>query len=237
VFIPCAGGLALRRREQLGHADADRAVDMERIRIARELHDVVGHALGVIVVQADGELALLPDGTADSTRETLSAIAQCAREALDDVRRLLVIMRSEGSIDPQPGLADLPRLLAGMTAAGLPCGLLIEGTTRPLPTAVDLSAYRVIQEALTNTLRHSREANARVRICYLGDAVVIDVTDDGQAISGHQPRGFGLLGMRERVAMFGGQVQVGGRPEGGFAVHVNLPTGGGLGDAAARPRL
>lgn len=237
VFIPCAAGLALRRREQLASADADRAVEEERIRIARELHDVVGHALGVIVVQADGELALLPDGTTESTRETLAAIAQCARDALDDVRRLLVVMRSEASTGPQPGLADLPRLLTGMNAAGLPCNLVIEGAPRPLSTAVDLSAYRVIQEALTNTLRHSREAKARVLINYINDAIVIDVIDDGRALSGQQPRGFGLLGMRERVALFGGQVQAGSRPEGGFAVRVNLPTRGGYGDAVARVGL
>jgi len=237
VLIPCAAGLALRHREQLGRVDADRAVGQERIRIARELHDVVGHALGVIVVQADGELASLPEGSNDTTRETLSAIAQCAREALDDVRRLLIVMRSEGSFDPHPGLADLPRLLAGMSAAGLPCNLVIEGAARPLSRAVDLSAYRVVQEALTNTLRHSHEANACVLISYLEDAIVIDVTDNGQAISGHHPRGFGLLGMRERVAVFGGEVQTGSRPEGGFTVHVNLPTGGGQGNAIASARL
>jgi signal transduction histidine kinase len=95
----------------------------------------------------------------------------------------------------------------------------------------------VVQEALTNTLRHSREANARVLISYLNDAIVIDVTDDGRTLSGHQPRGFGLLGMRERVAVFGGEVQAGTRPEGGFAIHVNLPTRGGHGHAIAGARL
>jgi signal transduction histidine kinase len=182
-------------------------------------------------------LASLSGGANEATRETLSAIAQCAREALDDVRRLLVVMRSEGSIGPQPGLTDLPRLLAGMTAAGLQCDLVIEGAARPLSAALDLSAYRVVQEALTNTMRHSREATARVLISYLNEALVIDVTDDGRTLSGHQPRGFGLLGMRERVAVFGGEVQAGTRPEGGFAIHVKLPTRGGDGHAIAGARL
>jgi signal transduction histidine kinase len=237
VLVPCAAGLALARREQLAHHDADQAVEEERTRIARELHDVVGHALGVIVVQAEGERAVLPEGAADSTRETLAAIAQCARDALDDVRRLLVVMRSADSLGPQPGLSELPRLLESVESAGLPTDLIIEGHPRPLSTAVDLSAYRVVQEALTNTLRHSRGTSAHVAVRYADDEVIIDVTDDGRATSDRQSRGFGLLGMRERVALFGGQVEVGARPGGGFGVHVNLPTGGGARDDASRPRV
>jgi len=237
VLVPCAAGLALARREQLAYHDADQAVEEERTRIARELHDVVGHALGVIVVQAEGERAVLTEGAADSTRETLAAIAQCARDALDDVRRLLVVMRSADSLGPQPGLGELPRLLASVESAGLPTDLVIEGHARPLSTAVDLSAYRVVQEALTNTLRHSRDASAHVAVRYGDDEIIIDVTDDGRATSDRQSRGFGLLGMRERVALFGGHVEVGARPEGGFGVHVNLPTGGGARDDASRPRV
>jgi signal transduction histidine kinase len=220
VLVPCAAGLALARREQLAHQDADLAVEKERTRIARELHDVVGHALGVIVIQAEGELA---------------AIAQCARDALDDVRRLLVVMRSADSLGPQPGLSELPRLLESVESAGLTTDLVIEGRPRLLSTAVDLSAYRVVQEALTNTLRHSRDASARVAVRYADEEIIIEVIDDGRATSDRQSRGFGLLGMRERVALFGGQVEVGARPEGGFGVRVNLPTGGGARDDASRP--
>jgi signal transduction histidine kinase len=235
VLVPCAAGLALARREQLAHHDADQAVEEERTRIARELHDVVGHALGVIVIQAEGERAVLTDAAADSTRETLAAIAQCARDALDDVRRLLVVMRSADSLGPQPGLSELSRLLESVGSAGLPTDLVIEGRPRPLPTAVDLSAYRVVQEALTNTLRHSRDANAHVAVRYADEEITIEVVDDGRATSDRQSRGFGLLGMRERVALFGGQVEVGARPDGGFGVHVILPTGGGVRDDASRP--
>jgi signal transduction histidine kinase len=235
VLVPCAAGLALARREQLAHQDADLAVEKERTRIARELHDVVGHALGVIVIQAEGERAALTDAAADSTRETLAAIAQCARDALDDVRRLLVVMRSADSLGPQPGLSELPRLLESVESAGLTTDLVIEGRPRLLSTAVDLSAYRVVQEALTNTLRHSRDASARVAVRYADEEIIIEVIDDGRATSDRQSRGFGLLGMRERVALFGGQVEVGARPEGGFGVRVNLPTGGGARDDASRP--
>jgi signal transduction histidine kinase len=237
VLVPCAAGLALARRERLGNHDADHAVEEERTRIARELHDVVGHALGVIVVQAEGERAVLTESAADSTRETLAAIAQCARDALDDVRRLLVVMRSAESLGPQPRLSELPRLLESVETAGLRIDLVIEGHPRPLSTAVDLSAYRVVQEALTNTLRHSQGATAHVALRYVDDEVIIDVIDDGPATSDRQSRGFGLLGMRERVALFGGEVQVGTRPGGGFGVHVNLPTGGGARDDASRPRV
>lgn len=237
VLVPCAAGLALARRDQLARHDADQAVEEERTRIARELHDVVGHALGVIVVQAEGERAVLLQGAPDSTRETLAAIAQCARDALDDVRRLLVVMRSEESLGPQPGLGELPRLLESVEAAGLPTDLVIEGHPRALSPTVDLSAYRVVQEALTNTLRHSRNARAHVAVRYADDEVVIDVIDDGRATTDRQSRGFGLLGMRERVDLFGGQVKAGARPGGGFGVHVNLPTGGGARDDASRPRV
>jgi signal transduction histidine kinase len=238
VLIPWSAGVALRRREQLSRYDAEQAVDDERERIARELHDVVGHALGVIVVQADGERALLPPDVPDTTRETLASIAYIAREALDDVRRLLVIMRTTGdALGPQPGLADVPRLVDGMAAAGLPAELVIEGDPRPLPPAVDLSAYRVVQEGLTNCLRHSRNARARVVVRYMAEAIDIEVSDDGQAISNGESRGFGLLGMRERVALFGGSVHAGPRPTGGFTVSVQLPNTGRPSDAPARPRV
>jgi signal transduction histidine kinase len=237
VLTPWGAGRALRRRVELSADDAERAVEEERIRIARELHDVVGHALGVIVVQAEGERAQLPAGAPDSTRETLGEIAREAHEALDDVRRLLLVMRSEGALGPQPGLADLPRLLEGMSSAGLPTVLTVSGPPRPLPSGVDLSAYRVVQEALTNSLRHSRDAHARVVLRYVADEIDIEVTDDGRPVLTGESRGFGLLGMRERVALYGGRVDAGPRPGGGFGVHVRLPTGGSVRHDAARARV
>jgi len=237
VLPPWAAGLALRRRQELSRDDADRAVEEERTRIARELHDVVGHALGVIVVQAEGERAALPADAPESTREALANIAGCARDALSDVRRLLVVMRTDNALGPQPGLGDVPRLLEGMTSAGLPAELVVEGEVRKLPPGVDLSAYRVIQESLTNSLRHSRDARAAVVLRYLPDAIDIVVTDDGRAVPTGDERGFGLLGMRERVALFGGSFEAGPRAGGGFGVHVTLPRGEGAGDASPRARV
>ncbi len=237
VVIPWAAGLALRRRQELSRHDAERAVEDERARVARELHDIVGHALGMIVVQAEGERAQLAPDAPESTRETLATIAHAARGALDDVRRLLVVMRVENDLGPQPGLRDVPRLLEGLSSAGLAVELEVSGQSRPLPTGIDLSAYRIVQEALTNVLRHSRDAHARVLLSYDPDTIGIEVTDDGQAATGDGSRGFGLLGMRERVALFGGSVEAGPRPEGGFAVHVHLPTRGGAADDIARARM
>jgi signal transduction histidine kinase len=229
VVIPWAAGLALRRRQELSRHDAERAVEDERARVARELHDVVGHALGMIVVQAEGERAQLAPDAPESTRETLATIAQGARDALDDVRRLLVVMRVENDLGPQPGLRDVPRLLEGLSSAGLPVELQVSGHSRQLPAGIDLSAYRVVQEALTNVLRHSRDAHARVLLTYSPETIGIEVTDDGHAAPDEGSRGFGLLGMRERVALFGGSVEAGPRPSGGFEVHVRLPTRGGAG--------
>jgi signal transduction histidine kinase len=237
VAIPWAAGRALRRRQELSRSDAEKAVDGERARIARELHDVVGHALGMIVVQAEGERAQLDPDAPESTRETLATIAQGARDALDDVRRLLAMMRVDNDLGPQPGLRDVPRLLEGLSSAGLPIELQVSGASRQLPAGVDLSAYRVVQEALTNVLRHSRDAHARVLLSYDPDAIGIEVIDDGKPAPSKESRGFGLLGMRERVALFGGRIETGPRPGGGFGVHVHLPTRGGGVDDTARTRV
>ena len=234
IGVPWAGGRAIRTRHELSAADAEHAAAAERLRIARELHDIVGQALGVIVVQAEGERATLPP-EATSTRETLATIARTAREALDDVRRLLLVMRDdERRLGPQPGLVDLPRLMESLQAVGLPCELVVEGDKRPLSSAIDLSAYRVVQESLTNTIRHAGAARARVTIRYRTDAIDIEVEDDGRTVRGSPSRGFGLLGMRERVALYGGTVEAGPRTGGGFAVAAHLPTGGRGVDAHSR---
>jgi signal transduction histidine kinase len=233
--VPGAGGRAIRTRHELSVADAEQAAAAERLRIARELHDIVGQALGVIVVQAEGERATLPPEAA-STRETLDAIARTAREALDDVRRLLLVMREdERRLGPPPGLVDLPRLMESLGAVGLPCDLVVEGDQRPLSSAIDLSAYRVVQESLTNTVRHARAGQARVTVRYGADAIDIEVVDDGRAVEASPSRGFGLLGMRERVAVYGGTVEAGPRADGGFGVAVHLPTGRRGADAHSSP--
>ncbi len=237
VVIPWAAGRALRRRQALSRYAAERAVDEERARIARELHDVVGHALGMIVVQAEGERAQLGPDAPESTRETLAVIARGARDALDDVRRLLVVLRVQNDLAPQPGLQDLPKLLEGLSSAGLQVELEVSGDSRQLPAGIDLSAYRVVQESLTNVLRHSRGARARVVLSYDRDEIGIEVTDDGHASPNEASRGFGLVGMRERVALYGGSVDAGPRPQGGFAVRVHLPTRGGAADELGRTRV
>jgi signal transduction histidine kinase len=238
ILIPWAAGMALRRRQNLSRHDADRAVEEERLRLARELHDVVGHALGVIIVQAEGERAQLSVDAPDSTQETLSAITQTARYALDDVRRLLQVMRTAATEPrPQPGLKELEQLRDEANAAGLPTEIEIEGEPRPLPPALDLSAYRVVQEALTNTLRHSRDAQAHVVLRYLDEAISITVEDSGRAVPESGPHGFGLAGMRERVALFDGDLETGPRPGGGFVVRARLPMKGGTVDESSRPRV
>jgi len=237
VAIPWVAGRALRQRQELSRSDAERAVEGERARIARELHDVVGHALSMIVVQAEGERAQLGPDAPESMRQTLATIAQGARDALDDVRRLLVVMRVENDLGPQPGLRDVPRLLEGLSSAGLPVELRVSGDPQQLPAGVDLSAYRVVQEALTNVLRHSHDAHARLLLSYHCDEIGIEVTDDGQPTPSNRSRGFGLLGMKERVALFGGRIETGPRPDGGFKVNVHLPTRGGAVDDTARTRV
>ena len=237
VVIPWGAGVALHHRQRVGDAEVEKATESERLRIARELHDIVGHALGVIVIQAEGERATLP-AEADSTRKTLATIAQTARDALDDVRRLVTVMREDTDrVVPQPGLGEVRQLVDGVTAVGVPCVLVIDGEPRELPAGVDLSAYRVIQEALTNTVRHGLDARARVTVRYTDRGVDITVEDDGRPAPGSSSRGFGLLGMRERVGLYGGTVEAAPRAGGGFAVRVHLPTQEEATDADSRARL
>ncbi|HEX5627004.1 MAG TPA: histidine kinase [Actinomycetota bacterium] len=204
------------------------AVAAERAAIARELHDVVAHHMSVMVVQAGAARAV---GARDpaATAEALRQIEASGRTGLAEMRRLLEVLKAEEDGNgraPQPGLARLGELLDAMRASGLPVEAVVEGTPRPLPPGVDLSAYRIVQEALTNALRHAGGASARVVVRYEPDAVELEIGDHGpgppeasQASGGH-----GLIGMRERVQLFGGQLVAGPRPGGGFLVRARLPS-------------
>jgi signal transduction histidine kinase len=211
-----------RERELL----AQRAVAEERVRIARELHDVVGHYLSLITVQA-GALQTQLD-PADPASRTVRTMARTGRQALDEMRSLLGVLRL-GSVEapghaPQPVLDELPTLIAQARAAGLPVELCVEGDRRPLPAGVDVCAYRIVQEALTNVMRHARPTRCEVLVRYGRATIELRVTDDGGGGSVEAPvkPGHGLIGMRERAALFGGDLDAGPRQGGGFAVRATL---------------
>src|SRR5829696_2294908 len=216
-----------RAREEL----ARRAVTEERLRLARELHDVVAHAMSVIAVQS-GVGAHVASTQPKEAAKALAAIESTSRAALEELRRLLGVLRQEGEpqgdLAPVPGLADLEGLLAELANAGLAVKLRVNGTRPPVPAGVDLSAYRIVQEALTNVVKHAGPAHAQVTIGYGDQDVTVEVTDDGQgaviaAGNGRAGTGHGLIGMRERVQAFGGDLQTGPRPGGGFRVAARLP--------------
>jgi len=208
------------RLEREREAEAQRVAAEEQARIARELHDVVAHALSVIVVQAaaaDDVFEVDPR----RAREPIQAIDQAARAALGDLRRVLGILQDGAEYEPQPGLARLDRLVEQVRATGLEVEVEVEGAARPLPAAVDLSAYRIVQEALTNTLKHAGAAHATVRVRY-GDELGLEIRDDGRGAADANG-GSGLIGMRERVAMLGGRVASGSGSEGGYVVTAQIP--------------
>ena len=161
-------------------------------------------------------------------REALRSIESSGREALVELRRLLGVVRSDGTTEyaPQPGLDRLPDLIEQVRAAGLRIELEIAGSPRPLPAGIDLSAYRIVQEALTNTLKHADASRARVRVLYDDTSVAVEVDDDGRGPNGSPPGGHGLIGMRERVALAGGELVTGERASGGFAVSARFPLDG-----------
>jgi len=240
LFAPWLGGLELHRRgfrvrELEAHADdlhqqveqrARDAVEDERARIARELHDVVAHAMSVIVVQAGAERHVLP-AEQESTRAVLETIERTGRQALGEMRRLLGMMRegdAEFALAPQPSVTRLPELCDQVRAAGLPVQLHITGEPAPLPPGVDVSAYRIVQEALTNALKHAGPARALVKVSYQPTDLDIEILDDGRgAAAPNELSGHGLDGMRERVAVYGGELTTGNQPAGGYAVRVRLP--------------
>jgi signal transduction histidine kinase len=213
-----------RRLEVERDASVRAAVTDERERIARELHDVIAHCVSVMVVQAAAAEDLL-DRDPERARQPLRAIQDTGRDAVADLRRMLGLLRGSDaapSLAPQPGAAQLDDLVAQMDAAGLPVRIDVAGTPRQLPAGVDLAGYRIVQEALTNALKHAGPAHATVSLRYGHQALEIEVADDGRggAVNG---RGHGLIGMRERVALYGGELDAGPRPEGGCLVRVRLP--------------
>jgi signal transduction histidine kinase len=232
------------RLEREQAAEARRAVASERSRIARELHDVVAHHVSMMVVQAEaGPVAVEHDPA--RAAGAFEAIAATGRQALVEMRRLLGVLRGDGdqapSLAPQPGLAEVPSLVEQVGRAGLEVELVVEGEPGPLPAGVDLSAYRIVQEALTNAVKHSGASRARILVRYDPDELRLEIRDEGPAGNGSPPAagrrpgdadrgqrrpGSGLLGMRERAALFGGELEAGPDPGGGFTVAARLPTGG-----------
>jgi signal transduction histidine kinase len=210
--------------EQRG-LQAAAAVVVERGRIARELHDVIGHNVSMMVVQA-GAAARVLEGAQPDVRNALTAIEQTGRQTVDEMRRLIGVVRSKDglALSPQPTLRDLDQLVANVREAGLPVELQVEGAPVTLPAGVDLSAYRIVQEALTNTLKHAGPARATVIVRYGSGAVEVEVRDDGSAVG--DGIGNGLIGMRERVALWGGELEAGRHGDGGFAVRARLPLEG-----------
>jgi signal transduction histidine kinase len=215
---------ALAERNAALERRAEQAVAAERARIARELHDIVAHHLSVMVLQAAGARASgKPAGSA------LQKIERSGREALTEMRRLLGVLREprgEASLYPQPGVGELPALAESVRAAGLSVDLVVDGDHGALPAAVDVSAYRIVQEALTNVLKHAGLVHAEVAVGCADGAVMIEITDDGPgAAAAGEAGGQGLTGMRERVAIFGGELRAGPRPGGGYVVRARLPLG------------
>ncbi|MFI0901531.1 sensor histidine kinase [Streptomyces sp. NPDC020983] len=215
------------RREQ--DERARREVAEERGRIARELHDVVAHHISVISVQT-GLARFVFASDPRTARGALDTIDASAKEALDELRRMLTVLRSddEGApAGPMPGLARLEQMARRLRTGGVPVALTVEGTPRPLTPGVELCAYRVVQEALTNVVKHAPGASAEIRLAYEAHQVTVSVTDDGQGVI--QDRvgtggGHGLLGMRERAKLYGGRITAGPQEQGGFAVRLTLPT-------------
>jgi signal transduction histidine kinase len=214
--------------EQEQEARSRAAVAEERARIARDLHDAVAHSVSLMVVQAGAERLVLPE-QATSTREVLHSIEEAGRQALVEMRRLVEMLRKDDeelALAPQPSLAHLELLVQQVREAGLPVELEVQGEPRTLPPGVDLSAYRIVQEALTNALKHAGPARARVTVRYGAEQLELDVADDGAGTSSSADGGgHGLVGMRERVAVFGGVLEADRRREGGYRLRATLPLG------------
>ena len=237
LFVPAQfaifwiAGYALRERAaraEAAEASARVAVAEERARIARELHDVVAHAVSVMVLQVGAVRHGLP-GDLEEDRAALQRVEDAGRTALTEMRGLLDAMRQEGEaaeLGPQPALSEVGELIGSVRRAGLPVELQVEGTPAALPAAVELSAYRIIQEGLTNALKHAQASRADVVIRYGGKDLEIEVRDDGRAGPPGNGAGYGLVGVRERVKIYGGEMTAGASDGGGFALRTRLPLSG-----------
>ena len=245
---PWLAGHTVRVRQQVGHELEERTVELEdardeiaraavvdeRLRIARELHDVVAHSISVMTIQAGAARLLLDEGP-DRAEEPLLRVEETGRETLSEMRRLLGVLRQEeesksGTLEPRPSLEHLDALLAQYHEAGLPVEFVVEGEERTLPQGLDLAAYRIVQEALTNTLKHAAGATAVVRVAYHRESLGLTVSDTGRGhgpAPGPMPRwergGHGLVGMRERAEIYGGRLEAGPGPNGGFVVSARFP--------------
>jgi signal transduction histidine kinase len=220
---------AIAERDATRHAMAetqrDQVIMEERARIARELHDVVAHHVSVIAVQAETARLTTPD-LPEEGKQRLAAIGQTARDSLTELRRLLGVLRADGSEaarSPQPGLDRLSELVDSARAAGTPVSLTLGGDVAPLPSGVDLTAYRIVQEALTNARRHAPGASVDVELRYEESLLRLRVSDDGPGPPSADTSGHGLLGMQERAAMAGGKLSTGAAEGGGFLVEAELP--------------
>lgn len=208
--------------------EAQRRVRHERVRIARELHDVMAHTVSTMTVQA-GVAADLLDDRPDQARASLQAVRRAGREAMAELRATVSLLRGDDGdqLPPAPGLADLDALVERVAADGVSVRRVTTGQPRPLPAAVELTGYRIVQEALTNVVRHAGAATAVVALGYERDGLTVEVVDDGRGAGGHVHASFGLLGMRERAEAVGGRLEAGTRADGGFRVRGYLPAGDG----------
>jgi signal transduction histidine kinase len=240
VLVAVAGLLGYYTRSRRAYLERERERDVElaaaaeRARIAREMHDIVAHNIAVMIALADGAAYTIPRDP-DQAATMIGHVSQTGRSALTEMRRMLGILREPaGSVSgnaPQPALADLGAMISTVREAGLPVRLTVSGQPFTLPPSAQLTLYRIVQEALTNTMKHADATSAHVRLAYQDEEVEIEVTDDGR-IGGTAvpvppearpvPSGHGLAGMRERAAVFGGEVSAGPRPEGGWRVHTLL---------------
>lgn len=228
-FLVWAAGYGLARSREAAEAarqiEAREATSEVRATIAREIHDLVGHTVNVMVMQAGAGRRILDQDT-DRAREALTAVEETGRSALGQLDQLLGILRDGEPTDPapQPGMDDLPQLCRRLAAAGLQVSHRREGPAdQELPRTLDLSAFAIVQEALTNSLRHGRATHAEVTVRHSGDSLELEVTDDGRRSANGYAPGRGLLGITERAALFGGTVEHGPLPGGGFGVRATLP--------------
>jgi signal transduction histidine kinase len=242
IGIPWLGGRLLRTRDErlsalAEHAErlerereerARAAVAEERARIARELHDVVGHSISVMTIQAGAARLLIDGAEPERADEPLHAVEQTGRQTLVEMRRLLGILGDRTGapvVEPQPGLRRLDHLVANVRRAGLPVDLVVDGPIAGLPPGVDLTAYRIVQEALTNALRYARGASARVQVRSSPESLELEIESAGIRGDGAVQGGHGLVGMRERVALFGGTLEAGPSGPAGYRVRARLPVG------------